>query len=181
MSETRSLFDSVDINDVQAAAGRLGGPGALLVSALVQGVLGTPPHRLVVGSRLLRPTVAAALSWGWTDETVSRALAVAFGLAVGLGGRERVWCLLDSESSDEGGTWEAARAAAVAPAAALTACIVVPESESRTLGAFWDAAGWAVSEIDGNSAWEIFGGIDQALALGTRPITLLVVTELQIS
>jgi hypothetical protein len=177
VSERQSLFDTVDVNAVEVAAARLRGPGAMLVAALVEGVLTDPPHRLVVGSRLLLPTVSAALSWGWTDETPSRALAVAFGLAVALGGRERVWCLLDEESSDEGGTWEAARAAAATPAVALTTCIVAPEPESRALGAFWDAAGWVVREVDEGSVWEVLGGLDQALAFHSKPVTLLVMSE----
>jgi transketolase N-terminal domain/subunit len=175
VSAARSLFDTIDIDVVEARARRLDGPGATLVAAFMEAVLTEPPHRLVVGSRSARPTVAAALSWGWTDETAGRALGVALGIAAGLGGRERIWCLLDADSCDEGGTWEAARAAAAAPAAALTAAVLVPAQERRTFGAFWDAAGWTVREVDGGSAWEIVGGLDQATAWGARPLALLVV------
>ncbi len=177
MSGTESLFDRVEVGTVEAAAAGLAGPGARLVAALAEGVLGEGSHRLVVGSQLLRPAVSAALPSGWIDETAGRALGVAFGMAAALGGAERVWCLLDIESCDEGGTWEAARAAATAPATTLTACVMVPAHENLALRSFWDAAGWSVRDIDGGNVWEILGGLDQALALRTRPITLLVMSE----
>ncbi|MGH8929254.1 MAG: hypothetical protein ACRDZO_01105 [Egibacteraceae bacterium] len=180
MGEAESLFDRVEVGTVEAAAAGLVGPGARLVAALAEGVLSQGSDRLVVGSQLLHPAVSSALPSGWIDETAGRALAVAFGMAVALGGAERVWCLLDLESCDEGGTWEAARAAATAPVTTLTACVMVPAQENKAFRAFWDAAGWSVREIDGGNVWEILGGLDQALALRTRPITLLVMSELRV-
>ncbi|MGH8885150.1 MAG: hypothetical protein ACRDYX_08265 [Egibacteraceae bacterium] len=179
MNIAGSLFDTVDVALVTAEAARWGEPGSVLIACLVEGVLGHGLDRLVVGSRQLRPIVTAALRVGWTDETAGRALAVAFGAAAALnrqGGR-CVWCLLDAEACDEGGTWEAARAAAAAGAGGLVTCVLSPPSEAASLAALWKAAGWAVVEAAGGNAWEVLGGLDQALAIPERPVALLVVCE----
>jgi transketolase N-terminal domain/subunit len=184
-----SLFDTVDVALVTAEAARWQEPGSLLIACLVEGVLGHGLDRLVVGSQQMRPTVAAALRFGWTDETAGRALAVAFGAAAALNGQGEtgdeespmssrcVWCLLDAEACDEGGTWEAARAAAAAGANRLVACVLTPSPEARSLAALWEAAGWVVVEAAGGSPWEVLGGLDQALVIPERPVALLVVYE----
>lgn len=188
MSVAGSLFDTVDVGSVAAEAARWGVPGSVLVACLVEGVVGHELHRLVVGSQQMRPTVAAALRIGWTDETPGRALAVAFGAAAALhgqcgnGGAEppmsgpRVWCLLDAEACDEGNTWEAARAAVAAPGRLVT-CVLSPPSEAQSLAALWEAAGWAVVEVAGDDVWEVLGGLDQALATPKPPVALIVVCE----
>lgn len=179
MNAAGSLFDTVDVAVVTAQAARWGEPGSVLIACLVEGVIGHGLDRLVVGSQQMRSTVTAALRIGWTDETAGRALAVAFGAASALseqGGRS-VWCLLDAEACDEGSTWEAVRAAAAAGAGRLVTCVLSPSSEARSLAALWEAAGWAVVEAAGGSAWEVLGGLDQALAIPERPVALLVVCE----
>jgi transketolase N-terminal domain/subunit len=178
MNAGGSLFDTVDVAVVTAEAARWTDPGSVLIACLIEGVLGQGLDRLVVGSQQLRPTVTAALRVGWTDETAGRALAVAFGAAVALNGQggRCVWCLLDAEACDEGSTWEAARAAAAAAGAnRLVACVLSPPSEAPSLAALWRAAGWAVVETSGDSAWEVLGGLDQALAIPERPVALVVV------
>lgn len=179
MSAAGSLFDTVDVAVVTVEAERWGDPGSVLVACLVEGVLSRGLNRLVVGSQQMRPIVSAALRVGWTDETPARALAVAFGAAAALNGQgeRRVWCLLDAEACDEGGTWEAARAAAAAGVSGLVAGVLTPPSEAPSLTALWEAAGWAVVEAEGSSAWEVLGGLDQALATPWRPVALLVTTE----
>lgn len=177
MSTVPSLFDSVDVAAVTSAATRWAGPGALLVACLAQAVASGEDDRIVVGSRLLRPAVTVALSGRWTDETGGRALAVAFGAAVTLSGAQtrsrRVWCLLDAEACDDGGTWEAARAAAAASIGQLVACVLTPSSEAVSLVMLWRAAGWAVIEAEGSSVWEVLGGLDQAL-VAPEPVALVV-------
>ncbi|MGH8900881.1 MAG: hypothetical protein ACRDYA_04170 [Egibacteraceae bacterium] len=169
----------MDVAVVTAQAARWGEPGSMLIACLVEGVIGHGLDRLVVGSQQMRPTVTAALRIGWTDETAGRALAVAFGAASALSGRDgrSVWCLLDADACDEGSTWEAARAAAAAGADQLVTCVLSPPSEARSLAALWEAAGWAVVEAAGGSAWEVLGGIDQVLAIPEQPVALLVVCE----
>lgn len=188
MNVAGSLFDSVDVGLVAAEAACWEAPGSVLIACLVEGVVGQALDRLVVGSQQMRATVAAALRVGWTDETPGRALAVAFGAAAALNGQRGagdaepsvngryVWCLLDAEACDEGSTWEAARAAA-GRGSPLVTCVLSPPSEARPLAALWEAAGWAVVEVAGDSVWEVLGGLDQALALTERPVTLLVVCE----
>lgn len=177
MNQAGSFFDTVDMALVTAEAARWKDPGSILIACLVEGVLARGLDRLIVGSEQMRPTVTAALRIGWTDETAGRALAVAFGAAAALNGQagRGVWCLLDAEACDEGGTWEAARAAAAAGISQLVTCVLSPPSEARSLAVLWEAAGWAVIEVSGASAWEVLGGLDQALATPERPVALLVV------
>jgi transketolase N-terminal domain/subunit len=177
VSAAGSLFDTVDVALVTAEAARWAEPGSVLIACLVEGVLAHGLDRLIVGSQRMRPLVTAALRIGWTDETVDRALAVAFGAAAALRGRggRGVWCLLDAEACDEGSTWEAARAAAAAGVGGLVTCVLSPYSEAASLAALWDAAGWAVVEAADDSAWEVLGGLDQALAIPGGPVALLVV------
>jgi transketolase len=178
-----SLLDRVDLWRIrEAAAG--GGPSAALVASLViGGAFAFDPRnaawadrdRLTVGSPGLVPLLAAAVGgaaagqpW-WGPYRPGAALAVACGAAIGSrldGGVFRSWCLLDDAAADDGGVWEAARAAADAEDVPLIAGVACQSARAREgVETLFRAAGWPVFARAATDLGAVVAALDRALAL----------------
>lgn len=172
-----SLFDAVDLERLRAAVNRSGTAAGALLACLHEGCalqhdVSDPGwadrDRLVVGVPALRARITSALAEGWYEIAPSDALAVAYGAAAASaidGGIYRVWCLLDAAACDDGGTWEAALAAAEAAVTPLVALVdgSAARPSPERLVELWRAAGWAVV-TPAREAVALLGALDHAVA-----------------
>lgn len=183
----RSLLDTVDVRRVRQVAETVGDdvPGAAALACLVVG--GALQHdpddaawvdrdRLVVGGGGLDAIAAAVFEAAgmpaeeaaprWVDGG-ARALALAFGLAVGSALDAGVWrafAVLDAGACATGVVWEAACAAA-GSRVPLTALVTAADRDAadRAAGLF-AAAGWPVARPAPTDVAAVLGDLDRALA-----------------
>jgi transketolase N-terminal domain/subunit len=181
----RSLLDTADLAQLRTLAAQ--GPAVAVASVLVDsGLLQFDPDdptwddrdRLVVAGSATATAIEERLASAGARpaDTLMRAsggdaLAMAFGAAMASqldGGAWRSWCVLDEAACDDGRVWEAARAAAWAKAATLTALV-----EGAGTVRLWEACGWTVHSAPADDPAWLLGALDQAVL--TSPAVVLAV------
>lgn len=164
----RSLLDDVDVAALRRQASERTGIFAGVVAALMDtGVVQHDPDdpgwsdrdRLVAGGpEAARPFLLGEPVLRCEAGTALRQAVDAGVASTSGGGIYRVWCLLDPGAAEHGGTWEAARAAADAGCAEITA--VCP---SGLLADLLVLAGWRRVPSVGDPL-SVFAALDRALA-----------------
>lgn len=172
----RSLLDGADLARLRplVAPGGLRALAAVLVDGRALQVDPADPSwgdrdRLVTTVAALPQLVARLRTMGADPAAVVASVATggaALGMALGAaaasaadGGVWRTWCVLDARATDDGGVWEAARAAADADLGPL---VVLGAGHGDA--ALWSACGWSVHTARTTDPALLFAAVDRALA-----------------
>ena len=195
-----SLFDTVDLDAMAAAAATRGGPAALIVACLVDGGVATrdpadptwedrdrfvttdpalaqDAERQDAQARAAEAPAAAQPAIDWLVAEGAWSIAMAYGGAAvsrSQGDVFRVWCVLAAQDCDDGAAWEVARAAASSGTTSLVVVCTAPPDEAVPMVRMWEACGWHVVEAQADDPISVVGALDQALAAVGRPVCLVV-------
>lgn len=170
MSTPVSLFDRVDVAEVERAASASRHPTAPLLAVLRDPAVAD--DRVVLGGRTF-PSPGP----GWVLAPRGRALAIAYGMAMAcrpLPHPGHTWCLLTEAACEDGRTWEAALLAGRHCLGGLVAVVVA--ADGALAADTFQVAGWSVLHAPAADVWALLGTLDQARAHTRRPTVVVAET-----
>ncbi len=115
--------------------------------------------------------------------SLGQGISVALGMAIGLRGKNRVYCLMGDGEQNEGEVWEAAQCAAHYKVDNLVGIVdwndVQQDGNNKDvmniepLADKYKAFGWHVLKINGNSVSELIDAFDDAQKIKGKPTMIL--------